>query len=185
MRSSWYSQNELSQMGFKSIGENNLLSKNTQIYSPEKIVIGNNNRIDDFCILSGNIEIGNYIHIAAGCYLYGSHSIVMKDFSAISSRSAIYSATDDYSGEWFTNPTIQESYRHIIHGPVILNKHVIIGSGCTILPNVIIGEGVAVGAMSLVNKNLQEWGTYVGIPCVWKKERSQKVLELEEFAREY
>ena len=52
---SFYTENELKQIGFKRIGENVLISRKASIYQPELIEIGNNVRIDDFCILSGNI----------------------------------------------------------------------------------------------------------------------------------
>ncbi|MEC2449247.1 acyltransferase, partial [Bacillus cereus] len=50
---SFYSQEELSEIGFLSVGENVLISKKTSIYNPGAISVGNNVRIDDFCILSG------------------------------------------------------------------------------------------------------------------------------------
>ena len=49
---SFYSKEELKEIGFKKYGENVLISRKTSIYNPEKIIIGNNVRIDDFCILS-------------------------------------------------------------------------------------------------------------------------------------
>lgn len=71
--SSFYSTDELSKIGFKHIGNNVLLSKKTSIYGVENISIGDNTRIDDFCILSGNITIGNYVHIAAFCSLFAGN----------------------------------------------------------------------------------------------------------------
>ena len=53
-------------------------------------------------------------------------------------------------------------------------------SGTVILPNLIIGEGTAVGALSLVKKNLEEWSIYAGNPIKKIKDRSKKLLELEE-----
>lgn len=177
---SFYSKEELKEIGFKQIGDNVLLSRKTSIYSPEKISIENNVRIDDFCLLSGNIRIGNYVHIAAACLLFGGYDgILLEDYTAISSRSALYAESDDYSGDSFTNPTLPPQYRKVIGGGVALKKHAIIGSGCTILPNVIIGTGTAVGSMSLVNKSLDEWGIYAGIPCRFIKERSRHLLTLE------
>ncbi len=177
---SFYTEEELQSIGFKSIGENVLLSKKTSIYAPERISIGNNVRIDDFCIISGNITFGNYIHIAASCLLFGgTDGIVFEDYTGLSSRSAIYAESDDYSGDYFTNPTLPIEYRNILGGGVVIKKHAIIGSGCTILPNVVIGEGTAVGSMSLVSKSLEPWGTCVGIPCKRIKERKRGTLELE------
>lgn len=48
----FYSREQLEKIGFKSLGKNVLISDKSSIYSPENISIGNNVRIDDFCILS-------------------------------------------------------------------------------------------------------------------------------------
>lgn len=157
-----------------------LISSKASIYGAKNISIGQNVRIDDFCILSGKIEIGNYVHIAAGTMLFGGEAgILLRDYVGISSRSAVYAASDDYSGHFMTNPTVPEQYRHIISKTVCMEKHVLIGTGCTILPGVRIGEGTSVGSMSLVNQSLDAWGIYVGIPCRRMKERSKDLLLLE------
>ena len=177
---SFYSEEELKEIGFKSIGGGVLISRKASIYSPQNIYIGNNVRIDDFCILSGNIEIGDRVHIAAGVMLFGGdYGIILEDFVGISSRCAVYAASDDYSGEALTNPTIPDKFRKVTGGTVRFKKHSLVGSGCTVLPNVVVGEGTSIGSMSLVNKNLEEWGIYVGIPCKRVKNRSKKLLSLE------
>ena len=79
-----------------------------------------------------------------------------------------------------TNPTVPEKFLKIVRDEVILNKHVILGSGTIVLPGVVIGEGSAVGSMSLVNKSLEEWGVYTGIPCKYRKARSKELLKQEE-----
>lgn len=180
MQTSFYTPEELRELGFKSIGKNVLISRKTSIYHPELIEIGNNVRIDDFCILSGKIKLGNFIHIAAGCYLFaGEAGITMENFSGLSSRVSIYAVTDDYSGGYLTNPTIPMKYRNIISGHVSIRKHVIIGAGVIILPGVTIGTGAAVGSMSLVNKNIPKWTIAVGIPAKPLRERKKDILELE------
>lgn len=178
---SFYTKEELKDIGLKSYGDNVLISRYARIYGASNITIGNNVRIDDFCILSGNITIHNYVHIAAYCCLFGGKSgIEMFDYTGLSSRSAIYADSDDYSGNALTNPTIPGKYRNVSGGKVIFSKHALVGTGSTILPGVFLGEGVSVGSMSLVSKSLEPWGIYVGIPCKKIKERSKKILELEE-----
>ncbi len=178
--SSFYSQEELNALGFKKVGQNVLLSKKASIYGAGSITIGNNTRIDDFCILSGTINIGDYVHIAPYCALFGGkQGIEMKDFSGLSSRISIYAESDDYLGEALTNPTIPDKYRKVTGGKVILEKHVIVGTGSSILPNLTIGEGTSVGSMSLVSKSLVPWGVYAGIPCKKIRERSKKILDIE------
>lgn len=177
---SFLSLEELNKVGFLKFGEDVLVSRRASIFSPEKIIIGSNVRIDDYCILSGKIEIRNNIHIAAYSALYGGIAgIFIDSFSNISSRVCIYAVSDDFSGYTLTNPTIPEKYKHVINKPVHIQKHVVVGSGSTILPGVILEEGTAIGAMSLCKKGTNSWGIYAGIPARFIKVRNNELLELE------
>lgn len=177
---SFYTESELAGIGLRSFGENVLLSRKASIYGAENIEIGDNVRIDDFVLISGNIRIGKWVHIAAYSALYaGRFSIILNDFVTISSRNAIYAESDDYSGASLTNPLINGVFRKTYGGNVIFEKHTLLGTGCTVLPGIKIGEGASVGAMSLVNCNLEEWAVYAGIPAKRLKERDRNILELE------
>lgn len=177
---SFYSKDELLSMNFKALGSNVKISKKSSIYGAAKIEIGNNVRIDDFVILSGKIKLQNYIHIAAYSALFaGDVGIVMDDYSTISSKVSVYAVSDDYSGNFMTNPTVPEIFTNVHCEEVYLGKHVIVGSGSTILPGVRVNNGVAVGSMSLVNKNLEEWKIYVGVPARLLKSRKRDLLKYE------
>lgn len=175
-----YSPEELLNMGFAHIGVDVRISRDSRFYAPERIWIGDHVRIDDFCVLSGNITLGNYIHIAIHSSLFGGREgIIVEDFANISSRVAIYALSDDYSGRTMTNPTVPEEYKDVDHGKVVVGRHSIIGTASTVLPHVIIGEGCAFGAYSLVRESCSPWGCYAGIPCKRYKERSRDLLLLE------
>ena len=177
---SFYTESELKDIGFKSIGQNVLISRKASFYGVEKIEIGDNVRIDDFCFLSGNIKLGNYIHISVGCILCGSvNGILMEDFSGLSTRVIIHVDSDDYSGNSLTNPMIDMEFKNVKSGAVKIRKHVIIGSNSVVLPNVEIGEGSSVGAMSMVTSSIKPWTINVGIPAKRIKERSKELLILE------
>ena len=95
--SSFYTEEELQDVGFKKYGKNVLISKKSSIYSPDKISLGNNVRIDDFCCLVGGesgIEIGSNVHIAFHCIIVGNGGVKINDFAGLSSRCCIYSATE-------------------------------------------------------------------------------------------
>ena len=180
----FYTERDLKDCNFKSLGKNVRIAKNCTIIGVENIKIGNNVRIDNYCTLvapgNGYISLGSYIHIASYCFLLAPHGIIMEDFSSISTAVQIYTNTDDYSGEYLTNPTIPKKYSAPnLSGEVLLKRHVIIGSGTVILPNVVIGEGVAIGALSLVKKSLEEWGVYAGVPVKKIISRSKNLLCLE------
>jgi len=177
---SFYSETELETLGLKQYGKNVCISRNAQIYSAGQIIIGDNVRIDDFCILSGRICLGNYIHIAAYSGLFaGNSGIEIDDFANISSRVSIYAVSDDYSGESMTNPMISDAYKKLVSRKVTIGKHVIVGSGSVILPGAELLEGCAVGALSLVKNSTEAWNIYAGIPVKKVKQRRQNILELE------
>ncbi len=176
--SSFYSIKELKHLGLKSYGKNVLISKKASIYSPEKIVIKDNVRIDDFCILSGSIILHSNIHISAYCALYGSHNIEILSYSGMSPRATVFSAMDDFSGNHLINPMIDSKYTNVQGGMVLIKEYVQIGAGSIIFPNLTIQQGTVVGALSMVNKTLDEWGIYAGIPVKRIKERSRNLLNL-------
>lgn len=176
---SFYSTKELKEIGFSEVGTNVLVSRKCSIYGAEKIVIGNNVRIDDFCILSGKIVLGDYIHVAAYSAIYGGEDgVIIDDYTNISSRVCIYSVSDDYSGESMTNPMIPEEYKQVKSETVIIKKHVIIGSTSVVMPGVVLEEGCSFGAFSFISESTKPWGIYVGIPCKRRKERKMDLLEM-------
>jgi galactoside O-acetyltransferase len=179
---SFYSKEELSQLGFKSIGDNVLISRKTSFYGISRISIGNNVRIDDFCVLStgnGGIHIGNFVHISIFASLQGEGKITLEDFSGISSKVSVYSSNDDYGGDFMTNPTVPSIFTGVIHGDVLICRHALVGSGSIILPGVTLKEGAVVGALSLVNKDCEEFFIYKGNPAKKIVKRSRELLKLE------
>lgn len=177
------SREDVQRMGFGRVGEGVQISEHATFYNRAKIYLGNNVRIDDFCVLSagaGGIYIGDYVHIAVYASLIGGGRITLSDFSNISSRNSIYSSNDDYSGETLTNPTVPARYKNVRHADVFLGRHVIVGSGCVVLPGVTLEDGVAIGALSLVTKNCVAFGVYAGNPLRRIKDRKRDLLELEQ-----
>ena len=174
---------ELTNMGFAALGENVQISNRASIYGAPNIALGSHIRIDDFCVLSagsGGISIGSHVHIAVAASLIGAGRITLSAFCNISSRVSIYSSNDDYSGASMTNPTVPDEYTGVRHADVYLGKHVIVGSGSVILPGVSLEDGVAIGALSLVNRSCEAFGIYAGSPARRIKDRSRDLLTLEE-----
>lgn len=175
---SFYSDIELKGLGLKKYGKNVLISRKTSIYSAQDIEIGDNVRIDDFTILSGKIVIGSHIHISAFCALYGANGIFLDDYTGISPRTSLFSAMDDFSGDYLIGPIHPAEKTNVQGGPIVLKKYSQIGAGCVVFPNITIGEGTVIGAMSLVNCPIDEWAIYVGIPAMKIKERKKNLLQL-------
>ena len=173
---------DLQKVGFKSVGKNVKVSDKASIHNPSNISIGDNTRIDDFCILSsgkGGIKIGSHVHISCYVSLIGSGKIMIENFVALSTRVAIFSSDDDYSGKYMVNPTLPKKLTNFTNKPVCIKKHVIVGTGAVILPGVTVASGAAVGALSLVKENLEPFWLYAGVPAKKIRKREKKLLTLE------
>jgi acetyltransferase-like isoleucine patch superfamily enzyme len=176
----YLSRDVLESMGFKKLGESVKISDKASIYNPEAIEIGDNSRIDDFCVVSGNVKIGRFNHITPMCLVAGGKpGVFLADFCTLAYGVKIFSQSDDYSGETLVNSLISSKYKNEKFEAVYLHKHVVVGAGSIVMPGVTIAEGGSIGAMSLVNKSTKEWGIYVGSPARRLKDRKKDLLSLE------
>lgn len=171
---------QLKNMSFMHIGKNVQISDKVSIYNPEKMTIGDNTRIDDFCVISGNVSFGRNVHISVFCNIVGgSEGIIFEDFSGLACGCHVFAQSDDYSGLTLTNPTIPDKYKNVVKKKVRIGRHCIIGTKSVIFPGVIVAEGCSVGAMSMLTKSTEPWGVYFGIPAKKIKKRKQDMLVLE------
>jgi galactoside O-acetyltransferase len=177
---SFYSQKELLELGFRKVGTNVLISRFARFYGNSNIEIGNHVRIDDFCILSGNIKLGSYIHISPFCALYGKFGIEMEDYTGLSPRCTVFSASDDFTGEYMVSPMVPDELTNVTGGKVTIKRFSQIGAGTVILPDVTLHEGTAVGAMSLVKSSTEEWSIFAGCPAIKIKNRKRNIIKLHE-----
>jgi acetyltransferase-like isoleucine patch superfamily enzyme len=170
----YLSNKDIKKIKFKKIGNNVLISKNASILKPNEIEIGDNSRIDDFCLLYGSITIGRNVHITPMCLIgAGKTTIEIKDFSTLAYGVKIFSQSKDYTDGSMANSTINQEFKKIKKGKIIIEKHVIIGANSIVFPGCIIREGTSIGAMSLVNKNTKCWSFYLGIPAIYKQKRKK------------
>jgi acetyltransferase-like isoleucine patch superfamily enzyme len=182
----YLTERDLGNHGIKKLGSNVRVHETAVLVDLEQIEIGSNVRIDPYCVLSaagGYLKIGSYIHIGSHNVTVGGGGVELDDFVNLSQGVRIYSVSDDYTGESLTSPMIPRHLSRAVSGPVRLGRHVIVGSGSVILPNLTVGDGCAVGALSLVVESLPDWGIYAGIPVRRLRDRSQGLLSDEDDAR--
>jgi acetyltransferase-like isoleucine patch superfamily enzyme len=185
----FYTEYDLKDAGFAALGTNVRIGKHVTMVGLQNIKIGSNVRIDDFSIITaarGFLHLYNNVHIGGNSQLACAGGIIMKNFSGCSSGVRMYTQSDDYTGKWLTPAVTFPStvdvtkYAKTTIGPIVLEKYVIIGANSVVLPNVTLGEGVAVGSLSLVTKSLPSWGVYFGSPVRKIKNRSKRMIELEQ-----
>tara|TARA_B110001450_G_C17643784_1_gene490327 strand:- start:951 stop:1475 length:525 start_codon:yes stop_codon:yes gene_type:complete len=168
---SFLNKNELNKIGFKYLGENIKISRFANFYSAHQISIGNNVRVDDFCVLSGSIHLKNNIHISAHCTLYGNSGIVLEDNTGISTGCILYSEIDDFTSSCLIGAQHTEAKRKLIKGKIILEEHSQLGAKSVVMPGITIKQGAVTGTMTFVNLNLNPWSVYIGSPAKFLKSR--------------
>jgi len=171
---------QLRDMGFKALGKEVRISDRAALYNVDQIEIGDFSRIDDFCVLSGNIRIGRNVHMAVYSHVAGGdEGVTLEDFSGLAYACHVMSQSDDYTGRSMTNPTVPGKFKKEIKKAVHIGRHCIVGAHSVILPGVTLGEGCSVGALSLVTKSTLPWTMYFGSPAVRIRDRKRDLLEYE------
>lgn len=173
---------ELRTLGFAAIGENVMIARNCTIIGLQNIAIADNVRIDGqttLAVSKGHCRIGRNIHIGGGGHLACAGGLDIEDFANLSQGVRIYTVSDDYSGATMTNPTIPAEFTGVTLAPVRIGRHAILGSGSVVLPGADLGEGVALGALTLVTRPLAAWGIYAGVPARRLRDRQRNLLDLE------
>lgn len=167
-------------------GDGVLLSEDARVYGAERLTIGDNVRIDAFCVIStgraGQVSIGSHVHIASGTRIFGEGGVKLEDFSSASSGTTIYSASDDYSGDHLMGPMIDDRFTDVDVRPVVLRRFAAVGAHSLVLPGVEMAEGAVLGAMSMAARDLEPWMIHVGAPCKPLRARNQRLADL---AREF
>jgi acetyltransferase-like isoleucine patch superfamily enzyme len=177
----YLSHAQLLEMNLKKLGTNVLISDKASIYKADQIEIGDNSRIDDFCAISGRVKIGRNVHISAFCSVSGgTEGICLDDFSGLAYGCHVFSQSDDYTGLTLTNLTVPPELKKEKRGRVHIGRHCIIGANSVVFPGVIMAEGCALGAMSLLATSTEPWAMYFGTPArrIW--DRKKDMLRLEE-----
>jgi dTDP-4-amino-4,6-dideoxy-D-glucose acyltransferase len=164
----------------KSIGKDVIIGRTVRIRYPELVEIGDNVIIDDFTYISTALKLHSYVHISSGCKIIGGKDafVEMYEFSTLAPNVVLSAGSDDYlSG--IATPLVPKKFKgKCTIGKIILNKHCIVGAGSVVLPNVIFKEGACIGALSLANKQLEEYKLYAGIPAKLLKSRDKVEINL-------
>jgi len=165
--------------------------RNIKIYNPVKIVgskkidFGKDIIIDCFSYIYADkpMKIGDNTHIGSFSFICGGDVIEIGDFVGIGQGVKIYASTEDLSEWGFGNATVAEKHRNTYRAPVHIEKFAVIGANSVILPGVTIGEGAAVGACSVVSRDLEPWGIYIGNKKIGERKKKEVLENYKEFLK--
>jgi acetyltransferase-like isoleucine patch superfamily enzyme len=163
----------------RACGEDVQIYSRAHIVSPEVISIGDSVVIDDFVFLVGGVEtrIGSFVHLASFTSYLGRGRLEIGDFVSVSSGARLYTGIDDFSGESLVGPGVPEPFRQPIRSFLTVGKYALIGANAVVFPGVTLGEGCAIGALSLVKSDCEPWTIYAGTPARPVRERRRDRIE--------
>lgn len=158
--------------GINSMGANSYFMKHTIVIGPQFISIGSNTSIGRRTIVAARkyenlecipiLKIGNNVRIGDDCHITAINKIVIGNDVLLGRQITI---TDNAHGtikEKGIHPKDKELYSK---GPVIIGNRTWIGDKVTILPGIILGDDVIVGANSVVTKSFASGSVIAGNPA--------------------
>ena len=148
------------------------------IHDGANFSVGEHSQIDDFAFINAGrlCTVGRFVHIASFVSIIGGGEFLIDDFAGLSAGCRIITGTDDYLGPFMTNPTVPREFTHYQVSHVRIEKHAIVGTNAVIFPGVTVGEGAAVGACTVVRRDLAPWGVYAGDPAKKIGERNRAAI---------
>jgi len=145
----------------KKCGENVIIGKTVRIRQPELVEIGDNCIIDDFTLISGRVQLGDYVHIGSSCSLQaGMAGISIESFTGIGAGVRIFAVSSDFIRCSFDSACYPRDLTYgAIKKQVTIGEHSLIGANSVILPGVSLPEGFACAALSKIesNKDYKPW----------------------------
>ena len=154
-------------------GKNVIIAPSVVITSPEKVSIGDNTVIDHFVRITGDVSIGAYSHISSQCvFVGGVGKATIGNFVDFAPGCKIVLASNNYHGDnglLFHN--VPEEYRGTPQtGLVTIDDYALFGCDTVILPGTAVPEGMATGALTLIqprkdNYSYKPWTLYAGNPA--------------------
>ncbi|MFC7431126.1 MULTISPECIES: acyltransferase [unclassified Agrococcus] len=157
-----------------------------RIVGQEHITFGDPVLVDDFTLIVARdpMTIGHHVHIACFSSITGGAAVTIGDYAAVSQGARILTGTDDFTGWGFGNSTVPERYRNATRAPIDIGRLCIVGANAVVLPGVTIGEGSTVGAGSVVTRDLEPWGVYVGNRRLRDRDREGVLATLASYEQE-
>jgi galactoside O-acetyltransferase len=151
----------------KKCGEDVRIYPLAKLAFPHVIELGDHCRIRDFVfIFAGKgVKIGQYTDMQPHVVIWGGGETIIGDRVSVGPGTVLLSAVYSHGEGLKMVDGMPEGSSKALYGKLTIQDDVYIGANCTLMPNIIIGEGSIIGAASFVNKDTEPWGIYVGSPA--------------------
>lgn len=150
-------------MSYQIIADDVKLGKNVRIFHFVNLYgceIGDNTKIGSFVEIQKNVKIGANCKISSHTFI--CEGVTIEDEVFVGHQVAFIN--DRYPRATTPAGQMQTEMDWKVE-PTLVKKRASIGSGATILANVVIGEGAIVGAGSVVTKDVPPNSIVAGCPA--------------------
>jgi acetyltransferase-like isoleucine patch superfamily enzyme len=158
---------------------------NVVIHPLCKMIRSENAELDDYSHILDNVfidagkslKLGKYSILTWFVLIEGGAKTFIGDRVFVGPGSKILTSTYKIHG-FYAAEFLPEEFHETEYGDITIEDDAYISANCTIMPGVTIHEGAVAGANSLINKDLEPWGIYVGTPCKKIGERQKPSEEM-------
>ncbi len=175
----YLSQQEVAALGCAAVGDNVLIHRSVILVNPAHLSLGSDIRIDAYTVITCGDQpcrIGSHVHISTHVFIAGRAGFDVCDYAGLASGSRLFTTSDDFSGEFLTGPTFEETRTNAAHQRITIGEHAVAGANSIVMPGGSLGEGAILGALSLTKIPLEPWTQYGGTPARAIKPRSKALL---------
>lgn len=152
----YLSVDELLRLGFSRVAEGTKVSRRAIFYDISG-ELGANARIDDFAILTGNVLVGENVHVSPFCFLGGTGGTIRLEKGAgMSTHVSLFTKSDDYQ-------TPAQGKRQKVSGDILVGEYSILGAQCVVLPGAKIGKYCSIGVGCVISGQLPDSCRYVSM----------------------
>lgn len=170
-------------MGKNLINKLKFCGKDVRLYPLCKMIRAENAELDNNCQIFDNVfidagkrlRIGKYTTLTWGVLIEGGAETYLGDRVFLGPSTKLLTSTYKIQG-FYTVEHLPEGCQETEYGNITIKDDAYLGANCTVMPGITIGEGAVVGSNSLVTKDLEPWGIYVGTPCkkIGEREKPSK-----------
>jgi putative colanic acid biosynthesis acetyltransferase WcaF len=121
-------------------------------------------------LMPWNLSMGEWTSLGESVNVYNFAQITLGTHTVVSQFSHLCTGSHDY----------KQSHMPLTYAPITIGSQAWVAAGTFVAPGVSIADGVVVGAMSVVTRDLEEpWTIYAGNPCRRIKARPPPSIAVE------